>query len=340
MAVLIGNSNDSDYALTTGIYASTNGEMGYLLSAANSGNANALFIRISSFNTTTNLKILVRDSLGNLLASGIIPSSGGTGVRSVSVTPFTVTAGQNYRLSIIPNTGSPRPFQNSLRGTVSRDTSSTYAATEPVFVADSIDSGLRQFHMWVDGDIVAVPTIDTITSPVRYGAASSWTTSTFTPAPNAGTLDSVAMSGVSASGFAAFNLVDGATVPRVGTRTATATNGTQSASISTVVDVPATMNWVQLVDPLDTSEYSALPAGAVAGAWMLWFNTLNDQPTNTVIYSDGAWETSVNGSQTVWYMSPSGVLSEGTLMTGGGFVPSTSDPKTSLSLGIGFGIGI
>jgi hypothetical protein len=151
MTVLIGDSNTANYPVATNSYATSNGEMIYSSTVVSSGTVNELFVNIERWNTTANLKLTIRNSAGALLGSGVIVA-GATGVRSVSVTPFAVTAGEVVYRGIIPNAGSPIPYQNATQNTVKSDATSTYASTLSTFtLPGTARDTLRQFQVWAEG---------------------------------------------------------------------------------------------------------------------------------------------------------------------------------------------
>ncbi len=194
MAVLIGTSDTTNYATTTNTYSSANGEWYYAVTASQTGTANTLKIRMSSFNTTTNLKLVVRATDGTMLASGTIASSGGdSGERSVSVSDFSVTSGTSYLLCILPNTGSPRPMQNTTTGTTYSQSASTYASTQSTLtVPGTLSGAVRQYHFWVEG-ILPVPTVTDINTTETIVAGSSG--NTLTCVNFSGTINSITVGG-------------------------------------------------------------------------------------------------------------------------------------------------
>jgi hypothetical protein len=308
MAVLIGSSDTGSYAQTTNTYTSANGEWFYSVTASETGMADTLKIAMSSFNTTANLKLVVRNSSGVSLGSGTIAAAGGdSGTRTVAVTPFAVTAGQSYLLCILPNTGSPRPMQNTTTGTTYSQSASTYASTQSTLTLPGTLSGsVRQFHMWVEGstNTAAIGGVNDSTDTAAYGQVCTWSTTGFSPDANAATIAGVSCSSVSSSGFTMPSLVDGATVPLPGTRQLTGTNGTQSADRNITVTAPAGMASQLLSGELDTEGAGSVlidfdPA-AVADDYILY-------PTagNASVNSAGQLQTDTTGTIEMWHIKAS-----------------------------------
>lgn len=259
MADLIGTSVATTYNQTTNTYSSANGEWFYPLTAALSGNADTLKITMSTFNTTVNLKLTVRSSAGVLLASGTIAAAGGdSGVRSVAVTPFSVTAGQSYLLGILANTGSPRPMQNTTTNTVKSQSASTYASTQSTLTLPGTDSAVRQYHMWVEGTEALPPSISSVNSGAGITAGSSGNTAAladFSVAPSSGTFGGVALTSFSAStSSASFSMpgyVDGGVYLNPNTSHDLVIGG---ATLSVALNLPAGHSAVTIASPSDDDD--------------------------------------------------------------------------------------
>lgn len=221
MTILLGDSTAANYAVTTNTYAAANGEWFYPLVAIEDGMVNTLWIRMSSFNTTTSLKLLVRNSSGVLLGSGNIASSGGdSGARSVAVTPFAITGGATYYVSIIANTGSPCPMQNTVTNTVDYQASSTYASPAAPLTIPGTDSAVRQFHMWAEGDLtIAITDVNGDETIVVGDTTNTATTTGFSESITDASIDGISCTSVvDTAGTVTFSVpsfTDGATYPEV-----------------------------------------------------------------------------------------------------------------------------
>lgn len=137
--------------------------------------------------------------------------------------------------------------------------------------------------------------------PVVYGESFTWSTSGFSPAPNAATIAGVACSSVSGSGGTAPALNDGATVPMPGTRQLTGSNGTQSASINKVVAVADGLFARELVGTPNTGAGSVVvgfsPA-AKAGDYIVHPTT-----NNTSVDDKGRLKTDNEGTMNFVHIS-------------------------------------
>ncbi len=303
MAVLIGSSDGAQYATTTNTYAVSNGEQFYAITAAISGSASTLKIRINTFNTTTQLSLRVRDSAGNLLASGNV-ASGTNGERSVSVTPFNVVAGQSYLVCISPNAGSPNLFQSTTTG-IFGQTGSTFAAPQdPIALPGTSLSAVRRFHMWVEGDETASQSITNVNGgePVKPSVPATWAATGFSPAPNVATLDGIACTAVSGAGFTPPSIVDEQAAPRPGNRTLAATNSAaQSASATVPVGVMDGYDYVVLAGTLNTGNYSILQnmnPPAAEGDFIV-------KPIADNVLPTGEFESNEDGDRIHWHVQNS-----------------------------------
>jgi hypothetical protein len=153
-----------------------------------------------------------------------------------------------------------------------------------------------------------------------YGEACTWTTTDFSPAANAATVDGVACSAVSGSGFTMPALVDESIVPLPGTQQLTGTNGTQSASRNITVMAPSGMASQLLSGIIDTSGDGSVLIGfdpaAVADDYILY-------PTagNTSVNSAGQLQTDTAGIIEMWHIKAStGVARSFNVITGVGGV--------------------
>lgn len=293
MAVLIGSNDAALFPLATNTYSAGSGECFYSVTANATGTVNTLKIRMSTFNATTQLALRVRGAAGALLASGVIATPATVGEREVSVTPFGVTAGQSYLLSIVANTGSPQPFQSSSTGIYNQSGSTFASPQDPLTLPGNFLSAVRKFHMWAEGEAAIDPRI-TVAGDVVHGTPKTWTSQDFDPAINAATLDGVACSAVSNTGFTPPALVDGQVTARPGSRTITATNGTQSDSEDVNVAPPPGFNYVQLIAQ-STDPARATPAESVAGDHFMYENK-----NGTVITSAGLPSSNHEGEILAW----------------------------------------
>jgi hypothetical protein len=153
-----------------------------------------------------------------------------------------------------------------------------------------------------------------------YGEACTWTTTDFSPAANAATVDGVDCSAVSGSGFTMPALVDETIVPLPGTQQLTGTNGTQSANRNITVTAPSGMTSQLLSGTIDTSGDGSVLIGfdpaAVADDYILY-------PTagNTSVNSAGQLQTDIAGTIEMWHIKAStGVARSFNVITGVGGV--------------------
>lgn len=211
---------------------------------------------------------------------------------------------------------------------LSRVTASDSAGTSNFVVTGQAYTTCHVFNI----QPLALQTIDSVnggTDTIALGSAFTWTTSNFSPAPNAATIGGVACTGVSGTGGTAPGLVDGATLPALGTQTLTGSNGSQNASRSQTVTAPTGYISQLLAGTLDTSQYSCLynmsPA-AVAGDRIFAPNA-----NGNVLYADGTFETNLSGTQTWWHWQAStGIVRSFPLITGGGSTFRRSSGKILL----------
>ncbi len=167
---------------------------------------------------------------------------------------------------------------------------------------------------------VSTQSIDSINSgsPIIIGSTGTITYSGFSPAPTSMLVDGDVVT-LNLPNFTISPLSDAVSLPRPGVgRSVSLSNGTVSASTTHDVDVASDLDYVELSGTLYTGEFSILPPGAVVGGVMIWSNTIAGAPTGTVIFNDGNWETNLEGSQTLYYISPTGPTQQGTLITGEG----------------------
>lgn len=213
---------------------------------------------------------------------------------------------------------------------------STGTQNDTANTSDFVVSGTAYTNaLAINLTVPAAYQIDSINSgsPIILGSSSSWVTSGFDPDVNTGSVDGVSMASVSAAGFGAFNLADGATIPRPGaSRTVIAGNGSQSDSIIHAVDVDSEKEWIELSGTLYSGQYRITPDYATAGGIMIYQTVVGGQNTGTVVYADGSWSTNYEGQQKAWYIHTDNVAEEITIITGGGSIQIISRSITALGI--------
>lgn len=145
-----------------------------------------------------------------------------------------------------------------------------------------------------------------------------------------GTLTSITLGGKAATNLNApggdgpFDMpgfVDGASYSLMGSVTAVATDGTNSDDLAVTLYPPIGYDYVTLAGTLNTSNtgvlYQFSPAAAVGGQIVF--------PLACIVDAQGNLLTDVDGSQTLYYITPAGVVYQFTLTTGTGSTDTTPD---------------
>lgn len=286
MAVLLGDSSDANFPLTTSSYSASAGELRYPVTSAAAGTITSLWVRI---NTTapTNWRLLIRNSADQIIAQGVI-TAGDNSTRNVSVTPVNISAGATYWLCFSLPSGSVRPYQNSTTNIVQQDISSTYAAPESTYVSDSTISGLRQFQMWAEGDLILPQSITSLTAPLVMGGLYTINTSGFANGESilsfGGVNSAHTLSGGSATAsLPAFS--DGLLCPFLPATgaTITETQGSLTATISRNISVQS--GWDVLRNDTNIpSTFSGIVLGDGAHIGQQFVNAANPLTTSDTAY--------------------------------------------------------
>lgn len=130
------------------------------------------------------------------------------------------------------------------------------------------------------------------------GETATWIVSGFAPQPNAGTLDGIALSGVSSSGFTVPGYVDGQKIPLPGTKTLVASNGAQSDSESVAVGVIPGYTYVVLAPGFDEGNYSVVQGAGASAGWLVI------HPTTDVVGTNALLQSNAEGERTYWLADP------------------------------------
>ena len=290
--------------------------------------------------TSSGIRLILRNSSGVLLTTGTVAV--GTDVtRSVSVTPIACTLGETLRLHFSNVGGTTRPYQNAVTGTVSQDSSSTYASPETTFVADSTPGTLRQFQMWATGTLPS-QTITTVNAGagITPGTSSTAVLSGFTDTPNAATFGAKAATSVSYSApnlsFVSPDYVDGQTYPDlVGSHNFIVTStGSQTATLSVPLNLKTGWSQVALASAVtgdDTYFSEVLDTDGVSiadGTRITWPTT-----AGFAFLADGGIESDIERTVNAWVRDVvSGIMYEYNVTVDefGNVVSATRSLKRSL----------
>jgi hypothetical protein len=168
-------------------------------------------------------------------------------------------------MHFITNSGSPRPFQNAVTGTVGQDTSSTYASPEAIWVADSTPGAIRQFQMWAEGEEALAYDITSVNDDdeINPGEVNTAVVVGYDDGVNpivSGTVGSLALTGVSQTDddvtFTPPSPTNASYWPEPDTtQTLTLTDGTNPATFDALFNSVAGYTSVVIASPDNDDEY-------------------------------------------------------------------------------------
>lgn len=182
----------------------------------------------------------------------------------------------------------------------------------------------------INNPSVSLQSIDSVNggNPLIPGSTGTWTTSGFSPDVNAGSIDGVALTGVTSSGYSIPDYADEQQVPRPGSRTILASNGTQSDTESVPVGVISGYDYQTLSGTLNTGNYSVIQGfspAAVSGDFIV-------KPPGYIVGNDGTIMTNEEGEAIFWHIQNStGIARSYNVTTGAGGV-TVSKALTAVGL--------
>lgn len=161
MAFLVGQNADlSGYSL----YASADELIYYRLgySASISGTATKAYIRIQDPWTASNVKVVVYNSSGSLLATATIALSGAGWLSADLDGSVTITSGNTYYLGFILDTGYVQLYRGTTNWTCDHNTSGSYASPPASISVPGTEWAVYEPSIYLDGTTAgasAVPAI-------------------------------------------------------------------------------------------------------------------------------------------------------------------------------------
>lgn len=177
--LLVGDNNTAGYTFNADQYWSGAGEISRTFTATATGSATSISFYLDSWISATAAKLRLRDSGGNLLGEGAFTAADGTGVltATLSANP-SITAGTDYRISLVVDTGYIRPWSDDASWGVNQQPTSTYTTPEdPMAIGGGYNKGA--FAMWVEGSNASIVDVDGDNTLVDGQQGFSITTSGF-----------------------------------------------------------------------------------------------------------------------------------------------------------------
>lgn len=312
---IIGVSDYSTYTATNYQYGVSGELVQPGFTAAGNGTVYRLGISTQFF-TAEALRLTLRDASGTLLTTGII-SKTGTGDMTCDVTPVNIVAGQTYFIGISTKSNLFLQYSGKAGGYVNlRETGSTYDAPLANFVLSGRMNGNNASvpPVWVEGQLTgslnAVNGGSALVGPGTY----LWSTANFTP--NQGNINGLALTNVSATSFTIPDFVDGLAYPAYGSCTITASDGTNSDTLSINFQMPINRQSVIITDTdantaLFIQNYTSLAIGDTI------YSKVPSDLGVAVNYvdTDGGIYTDYLGLQYLWKRNASNIMTQINLNT-------------------------
>ena len=146
----MGTDASGSYTLATNLFG--NNESYYRsFTASSDGSATSLYFYLGDPWSASNIKLMIWNSSGTLLAATGAIAISAAGWVSGAISSTSITASQTYYLGFVADSGYVVPYHDGTTWQVGIDTGSTYAT--PATLADTAEDelGYGKFAMYADG---------------------------------------------------------------------------------------------------------------------------------------------------------------------------------------------